>query len=100
MLHTQGLQMVEKDTHRVILLASHTPAPPGSASSPVPIRFANDLDISRNGTVFFTDSQPFGPTLNAQGSYDALASTIVGIAQVCYDPAAPAHHSACSPSLF
>ena len=76
----QGLQMVEKGTNRVILLASHTPGQ-NDSSPPVPIRYANDLDIAADGTVYFSDSQAFGPVINAAGFFDTLAACILGLAQ-------------------
>ena len=72
--------MVEKDTYRVIMLASHTSGPLG-AGRPTPISYANDLDIGPDGTIYFTDSQAFGPVLNALGFYDTLAACILGLAQ-------------------
>ena len=71
--------MVEKDTHRIVLLASHAPTASGDLT---PIRYANDLDIAADGTIFFTDSQEFGPVLNAAGFFDTLQACILGVLQV------------------
>lgn len=84
----QGLQLVEKDTYRVILLASHAPSSNASAK-PVAIRYANDLDIASDGTVFFTDSQALGPVLNPDGFYDTLVACILGLLQVGHSKVQP-----------
>lgn len=51
----QGILMLEKDTHRVIVLTNRV-----SKSSPLdpdtPIIYANDLDVAKDGTVYFTTS--------------------------------------------
>ena len=77
----QGLQMVEKDTYKVVLLTGHVPSANLSAP-PDLIRYANDLDIAPNSTIYFTDSQRIGPILNKQGYFDTLNAYIAGALQV------------------
>lgn len=79
----QGLQLVEQGTGQVVLLASHTTANSTHDEAPaVPIRFANDLHIASDGTIFFSDSQSFPPALNAKGYFDVMQACVVGLAQV------------------
>ncbi|KAK9790517.1 hypothetical protein WJX73_005962 [Symbiochloris irregularis] len=93
-----GLQMVEKDTWKVVLLASHAPAADGAGRLEA-IRYANDLIIGPNGTIYFTDSQNFGPVLNKAGFFDTLDACMLGLLQgrpsgkvLAYDPSTKATH--------
>lgn len=80
MMHVQGLQKVEKDTHKISLLTGRGPEPDGNITD---IAYANDLDIAPDGTIYFTDSQWFGPTMGSGGFYDTLTACILGILQAC-----------------
>lgn len=73
-----GLQKVEKDTHKISLLTGRGPEPDGNITD---IAYANDLDIAPDGTIYFTDSQWFGPTMGSGGFYDTLTACILGILQ-------------------
>lgn len=84
----QGLQAVEAGTNKVVLLASHAPAA-DAASPPEAIRYANSLVIAANGTIYFTDSQSFGPVLNKAGYFDTLDACLVGLLQVGSPPVTP-----------
>jgi sugar lactone lactonase YvrE len=51
----QGILMLEKDTNRVVILTNRV-----SKSSPIdpdsPIIYANDLDVAKDGNIYFTTS--------------------------------------------
>jgi sugar lactone lactonase YvrE len=51
----KGILMLEKDTNRVVMLTNRV-----SKSSPIdpdtPILYANDLDVAKDGTIYFTTS--------------------------------------------
>jgi sugar lactone lactonase YvrE len=51
----KGILMLEKDTNRVVILTNRV-----SKSSPIdpdsPIQYANDLDVAKDGTIYFTTS--------------------------------------------
>lgn len=68
----KGLVMVEQGSRRLVLLAnsvSHdSPLQPGTH-----ITYANDMDIARDGTVYFSDSGTIQPMRNEQaGHWDTL----------------------------
>lgn len=70
----QGLQMLEKETGRIILLASEAPTD-GPPEARKRIQYANDLVIASDGTIYFTDSSDIPPAFNMQtGFYDTLAA--------------------------
>ena len=71
--------MLEKDSNRLVLLA--TEAPNGSGQL-TPIRYANDLAVTKDGIIYFTDSTSISPAINAQGFYDTMASFILSFFQV------------------
>ena len=66
-----GLVRLEKGTRAVSVAASTVsrsdPASPGS-----PILYANDIDVAPDGTVYFTDSAPFGPGRGRGGWWDTM----------------------------
>uniref|UniRef100_A0A383VRX2 SMP-30/Gluconolactonase/LRE-like region domain-containing protein n=1 Tax=Tetradesmus obliquus TaxID=3088 RepID=A0A383VRX2_TETOB len=61
----KGILMLEKDTNQVVILTNHvsssSPLEPGS-----PILYANDLDVAKDGTVYFTTSVDITLHRNAQ----------------------------------
>lgn len=77
----QGLQVVEKDTGKVVLLSSLAPVSPGSSKT-TPVHYANDLTIASDGGIYFTDSTDIPPALNAAGFYDTMASYLLTMIQV------------------
>ena len=95
----QGLQMLEKGSNRLTILATEAPDGAGQVT---PIRYANDLAVTRDGTVYFTDSTVIPVAINAHGFYDTMASFILSFFQVrqivmglvFYHAAIPGH-SAC-----
>lgn len=56
----QGILMLEKDSNRVVILTNRV-----SKSSPIdpdtPIIYANDLDVAKDGTIYFTTSVNIHP---------------------------------------
>eukprot|EP00877_Chromochloris_zofingiensis_P013931 jgi/Chrzof1/8792/Cz03g24210.t1 len=76
----KGLMMLEKDTHRVLIVAnrvSDTSAiDPGSE-----ILYANDLDIASDGTIYFTASTNIVPHRNEQGFFDTFRAWQLGMCQ-------------------
>lgn len=75
-----GLHLFEKDTGRNILLTTEAPISK-EGSKLTPIRYANDLDIAADGTIFFSDSCDVAPAMNAAGFYDTMATYILNLAQ-------------------
>ena len=73
----QGLQKLDMESLEITLLATEAPtdAPEGQRR---PIRYANDLAIASDGSIYFTDSADIGPALNAAGFYD----TMIGYLQI------------------
>ena len=73
----QGLQKLDMESLEITLLAIEAPtdAPEGQRR---PIRYANDLAIASDGSIYFTDSADIGPALNAAGFYD----TMIGYLQI------------------
>lgn len=72
-MHMQGLVMLEKGTNEVTILANRV-----SDSSPLypgtPLIYTNDLDITSDGTVYFTTSINVFPHRNAQ--HDAVLAHV------------------------
>lgn len=66
-----GLVKLDAATKAVTVAASavslRDPVAPGS-----PILYANDLDVAPDGTVYFTDSTPYGPARNRAGFWDTM----------------------------
>lgn len=77
----QGLIMLEKATGKVIILASQvsndSPKDPGSV-----INYANDLDVAKDGTVYFTTSCDIPVVPNALGFWDTFAVFTLTMLQV------------------
>ena len=73
--------MLEKDSGKNILLATEAPTSKGG-SDLTPIRYANDLVIASDGSIYFTDSCDIPAALNAAGFYDTMASFILAAFQV------------------
>lgn len=75
----QGLQMIRGGSKEVIVLANSTTNDQGRIT---PISFANSLDIGPDGTIYFTDSQSFGPVLGPSfNNTDMMAICTLGILQ-------------------
>lgn len=55
-------------------VSDDSPLAPGS-----PILYANDLDIARDGTIYFSDSQDIPVARGLEGSYDTLESYMQGL---------------------
>ena len=73
--------MLERDTGKNILLA--TEAPTNKAGSKLaPIKYANDLVIASDGSIYFTDSCDIPSAVNAAGFYDTMASFVLAAFQV------------------
>lgn len=85
LVYLQGLHLLEKDTGRNILLTTEAPISK-EGSKLTPIRYANDLDIAADGTIFFSDSCDVAPAMNAAGFYDTMATYILNLAQVIMVP--------------
>lgn len=74
-----GLQMIRGGSKEVIVLANSTTNDQGRIT---PISFANSLDIGPDGTIYFTDSQSFGPVLGPSfNNTDMMAICTLGILQ-------------------
>ena len=81
--YVQGLQMLEKDTEKVVTLASE--APLGKTGEGVrPIHCANDLAIASDGSIYFTDSTEIPTAINPAGFYDPMASFLLAAFQVAH----------------
>ena len=77
----QGLQMLEQESWKNVLLA--TEAPTSKAGSTLtPIRYADDLTISSDGSIYFTDASDIPSAINEAGFYDTMASFILSAFQV------------------
>lgn len=87
-----GLQMLEKESGKLVLLATEAPSEIGGGQV-TPIRYANDLAIAGDGSIYFSDSTVIPPAINADGFYDTMASFILAFfegrrtgRQLKYDP--------------
>jgi len=74
----QGLTMLEKETGRVVVLASEVSAE--SALDPgTPISYAEDLSIAKDGTIYFTDGGHIAPQ---PPSYDIMRPVMLTLLEV------------------
>lgn len=80
--------MLVKSTGELRLLASEAPSN-GTGGELTPIRYANDLVIARDGSIYFTDSTEIPPAINAAGFYDTMASFLLATFQVRHTEALP-----------
>jgi len=76
--------MLEKGSGKVALLVTEAPDARGNMT---PIRYANDLAVAGDGSIYFTDSTVIPPAINSQGFYDTMASFILAFFQVSYSNA-------------
>ena len=72
--------MLEKSTGNVVILATEAPSNK-TGEELTPIRYANDLVIASDGTIYFTDSSDIPPAINAAGFYDTMASFLLAAFQ-------------------
>lgn len=79
----QGLLKIDKHTKDVTLLASRASLDSRKAPG-TEIRFADDLDIASDGTVYFSDMTAVQPVRNAQGHYDVLQAHAANMLQVSF----------------
>ena len=81
-LFLQGLVMLERETGKVVILTSQvsddSPKAPGSV-----INYANDVDIAKDGTVYFTTSVDIPVVPNVLGFWDTFAVFSLTMLQVC-----------------
>eukprot|EP00803_Ostreobium_quekettii_P002281 evm.model.scf_18.14 EVM.evm.TU.scf_18.14 scf_18:86380-87576(-) len=93
----KGLLMVENGTRRLVVLANRvaddSPLDPGTE-----IRFANDLDVAADGTVYFSSSSDLRVAIDRHGAYDTMGGFMLDAFRgkptgrlLAYDPVA---HSA------
>ena len=73
--------MLEKESGKLLLLATEAPTSKGG-SDLAPIRYADDLVIASDGSIYFTDACDIPSALNAAGFYDTMASFILSAFQV------------------
>ena len=73
--------MLERDTGKNVLLATEAPTSKDGADL-APIKYANDLVIASDGSIYFTDSCDIPSAVNAGGFYDTMASFILAAFQV------------------
>lgn len=76
----QGLQKLEGKTGNLILLAREAPSD-RTGTSITPIRFADDLAISSDGSIYFTDASEIPPAINAAGFYDTSMAFLLAAVQ-------------------
>ena len=73
--------MLEKDTGKNILLVTEAPTST-KGSGFTPIKYADDLAIASDGSVYFTDACDIPSAINDAGFYDTMASFILSAFQV------------------
>ena len=82
----QGLQVLEKGSTTPKLLASEVSASPQSTERRPRILNANSLAISKNGSIYLTDSTNIPPELGRGGFYDTQKTAILSFYQVPLQP--------------
>jgi hypothetical protein len=73
--------MLEKESGKLVLLATEAPSEIVGGQV-TPIRYANDLAIAGDGSIYFSDSTVIPPAINAEGFYDTMASFILAFFEV------------------
>lgn len=74
--------MLEKDSHKVVMLTSRVSADDPLAPSSS-IDYINDVAIASNGIIYFSDSaRGVTPAKNAQGFWDTMEAYILTLAVV------------------
>lgn len=78
----QGLTTLEKATGKLVILSNQVSA--DSPLSPgVNTNYANDLDIAKDGTVYFTTSTDKPAIPNLAGFQDTFHTFVLELLQVC-----------------
>ena len=72
---------VDKHSRHISILAARV-SPGAGPHARTPLMLADDLDIARDGTVYFSDATAFAPPRKADGSYDAMASAAQSLLEV------------------
>ena len=90
---------MDRDTGRTTILTARV-SPGAGPHARTPLILTDDLDIARDGTVYFSDATAFAPPRKADGSYDAMAPTAqtllkVGHCSSGYNCAGPPVESMC-----
>ena len=65
---------MDRASRRASILAARV-SPGAGPHARTPLMLTDDLDIARDGTVYFSDATAFAPPRAADGTYDAMAPT-------------------------
>lgn len=69
----RGLVSIDTNTRRLEVLAAADDASP----SPQPILFCDDVEVARDGTVYFSDAADMAPYLNSRGHWTTMEASML-----------------------